>query len=119
MLAQDLGRAIDYLVTRPDIQAGRIAFFVYSAGGMCGTILPTTEPRLKVSVLVAAGLAHSRSLPETDPINFAPCHTLPTLLLNGRYNFMCPLETSQRPLFELLGAPPDQKRHVLLEPATR
>jgi dienelactone hydrolase len=115
MLAKDLGRAIDYLETRSDIQPGKLAFFGYSAGGTYGTILPTVEPRLKVSVLAAAGFTQNRSLPESDPINFAPRNTIPTLLLNGRYDFVRPLETSQVPMFKLLGASPDQKRHVLIE----
>lgn len=115
MLAKDLGRAIDYLETRPDIQRGKLAFFGYSAGGTYGTILPTVEPRLKVSVLVAAGFTQVKSLPESDPINFAPRNTIPTLLLNGRYDFQRPVETSQLPMFRLLGAAPEQKRHVLFD----
>jgi dienelactone hydrolase len=115
MVVKDLGRAIDYLETRADIQPGKVAFFGYSAGGTWGTILPAIEQRVKVSVLVAAGFTQSRALPEADPINFAPRNTVPTLVLNGRYDFARPLETSQLPMFHLLGAPPDQKRHVLFE----
>jgi hypothetical protein len=36
-------------------------------------------------------------------------------MLNGRYDFGAPVETQQRPLFELLGPPPDQKHHTVLE----
>jgi hypothetical protein len=34
-------------------------------------------------------------------------------MLNGRYDHYYPVETSQRPLFELLGTPPEHKEcHV-------
>ena len=48
-------------------------------------------------------------------MNFAPRITVPTLMINGRSDFSFRMETSQVPLFRLLGAPPDQKRHALLE----
>ncbi len=115
MIAKDLGRTIDYLETRTDLQPGKLAFFGYSAGGLNGTILPAIETRLKASVLVAGGFTQGKLLPEADPINFAPHNTVPTLMLNGRYDFARPVETSQMPMFRLLGAPPDQKRHVLFD----
>jgi hypothetical protein len=39
------------------------------------------------------------------------------LPLNGGYDFLFPLNlgTSQRPLFELLGSPPPDKRHVVFD----
>jgi pimeloyl-ACP methyl ester carboxylesterase len=42
---------------------------------------------------------------------------LPTLLLGGEYDFEFPVETSQRPLFILLGTPAEHKRHVVFENA--
>ena len=36
-------------------------------------------------------------------------------MVNGDSDFQFPLETSQLPLFRLLGVPPDQKRHALFE----
>jgi hypothetical protein len=36
-------------------------------------------------------------------------------MLNGRYDFFFPMETSQRPMFRLLGTPLDQKRYILEE----
>ena len=41
--------------------------------------------------------------PEIDPINYAPRVLVPTLMLNGKYDFGLPVETAQRPLFDLLG----------------
>jgi pimeloyl-ACP methyl ester carboxylesterase len=40
---------------------------------------------------------------------------VPTLMLNGRYDFSAPPDTAQRPLFDLLGTPPGSKRHVVLD----
>ena len=40
---------------------------------------------------------------------------MPTLLLNGRYDYETPFDASQRPLFALLGSAPEHKRHAVLE----
>ena len=64
---------------------------------------------------MAAGFSQGKSLRDADPINFAPRNTVPTLMLNGRYDFQRPVELSQVPLFRLLGAPPEHKRHVLFD----
>ena len=36
-------------------------------------------------------------------------------MLNGRYDFFFPYETSQKPMFELLGTPSEHKRQVVYE----
>ena len=115
MLSKDLGRTIDYLETRPDIQTDKLAYMGYSWGAAMGVILPVLENRIKVNILMIGGFYEFRPLPEVDQINFAPRNTVPTLMLNGRYDFRFPLETSQRPMFRWLGAPPEQKRQVLFD----
>jgi dienelactone hydrolase len=112
--SRDLGRAIDYLETRPDIDRARLAFYGVSAGAEAGVILTALEPRLKASVLQGAGIEDTMA-PEIDPLNYAPRVRMPTLMLNGRYDFGSPVDTSQRPLFELLGSPPERKLHTVLE----
>jgi eukaryotic-like serine/threonine-protein kinase len=109
---RDLARSIDYLDTRQDIDHARIGFHFVS--GYTGVILSALEPRLKVSVLQATGL-WGQPPPEIDPINFAPRVRVPTLMINGRYDFELPIETAQRPLFDLLGPPSEDKNHVVLE----
>lgn len=52
---------------------------------------------------------------EIEPINFAPRVRVPTLMVSGRQDFARPIETQQRPVFNLLGPPPDQKRFALFE----
>ena len=111
----DLGRSIDYLETREDIDIERLAFYGLSMGATYGPIFTALEPRFKASVLLAGGLYLDSSLPETDTFNFASRSTIPTIMLNGRHDFFFPLESSQKPLFELLGTPPEHKRHVLFD----
>src|SRR2546428_2199817 len=113
--AKDLRRGIDYLETRPQIATGRLAYYGLSWGGAMGGLLPAVEPRIKVSALYVAGLDFEPARPEVGPVNFLPRIRIPTLMINGRYDFFFPLETSQIPMFRLLGTPPDQKRHVVEE----
>ncbi len=112
--SRDLGRAIDYLETRSDIDRARLAFYGVSAGADAGVILSALEPRLKTSVLQGTGIWDDAP-PEIDALNYAPHVRIPTLLLNGRYDFETPYETAQKPLFELLGSPAEHKRHTVLE----
>ena len=112
--SRDLGRAIDYLETRVDIDRSRLALYGISDGADAVVILTALEPRLKASVLQATGIGDG-AVPEIDLVNYAPRIRIPTLMLNGRYDFGSPVETQQDPLFALLGSPPDQKRHRVFE----
>lgn len=113
--SKDLGRSIDYLQTRPDITSAKIGYLGSSWGGEMGAILPALEPRLKACVLFFAGFPSGRTLPEVDPLNFAPRVTTPLLMLNGRYDPFFPTETSQLPMFRMLGTPAEHKRYVVYE----
>jgi eukaryotic-like serine/threonine-protein kinase len=113
--AKDMRRTIDYLATRPDIDSARVAYYGASWGGYLGGLMPAVEPRFKAVVLVVAGLEQQRGLPEVEPINFLPRITVPVLMLNGQYDHYFPVETAQRPMFRLLGTPPDRKRQVISE----
>jgi eukaryotic-like serine/threonine-protein kinase len=115
MWAKDLGRGIDYLETRPDVATENLAFYGLSWGGQMGGLMPAVEPRIRVSVLVVAGLDFPRTRPEVESLNFVTRVRIPTLMLNGRYDFFFPVESSQLPMFRLLGTPADQKRHVIEE----
>jgi dienelactone hydrolase/tRNA A-37 threonylcarbamoyl transferase component Bud32 len=114
-LSQDFGRSLDYLQSRPDIQREKIGLIGLSWGAIMGSMLPALEPRIKVAILALGGMSRTERLPEIDPANFAPRVTVPTLMLNGRFDFRFPHETSQKPLLHLLGTPPEQKRHVLFD----
>ena len=80
-----------------------------------GSIISAGDPRIKTSILALTGLDYQRSLPEVDTLNFLPRVKQPVLMLNGRYDFFCPVESSQEPFFRLLDSRNDQKKHVLYD----
>jgi dienelactone hydrolase len=115
MWAKDMRRSIDYLETRSDIDARRIAYYGVSWGGYLGGLMPAVEPRIRTVLLYVAGLENQRGQPEVEPINFLPRITVPVLMLNGRYDHYFPVESAQLPFFRLLGTPAAQKRQVISE----
>jgi dienelactone hydrolase len=115
MWAKDIRRTIDYLSSRADMDSTRIAYFGYSWGAYQAPISLAVEPRFRTAVLYVAGLPMQRSRPEVDPLNFLPRVTLPVLMLNGKYDFLFPLELSQRPFFQTLGTPADKKKYIAYE----
>jgi dienelactone hydrolase/tRNA A-37 threonylcarbamoyl transferase component Bud32 len=115
MWAKDLRRTIDYLSTRPDIDSTKFAYFGLSWGARLGPLMVDVDPRFKTAVLSAGGLSMDRSRPEVDPFNFLAQVRMPVLMLNGRNDQVFPVETSQKPMFDLLGTPAEQKRHPLYE----
>jgi formylglycine-generating enzyme required for sulfatase activity/dienelactone hydrolase len=112
---KDARRAIDYVESRNDLDARKIAFIGLSWGADVAPIVLAVEDRLKLGIFIAGGLPRERLLPEVDPIHFAPHVRQPVLMINGRYDWMDPLELSQLPLFRLLGSPGDGKRHFVAE----
>ncbi len=112
MWGKDLARTIDYVETREDLDATRIAYFGTSWGGALGAILPAVEQRIGANVLYVAGLCFQRALPEADQLNYVTRVTQPTLMLNGELDFFFPAETSQIPMFERLGTPTEHKKRL-------
>jgi cephalosporin-C deacetylase-like acetyl esterase len=110
MWVKDVGRCIDYLETRSDIDTDKIAYTGVSLGAANGAIIPAIEKRIKTTVLTVAGLWHSNILPEVDQINYLPRITIPVLMINGKYDHIFPLESSQQPMFEFLGTPDNNKK---------
>ncbi len=107
---KDLGRSIDYIESREDLDSGRIAFYGHSLGAIYGTVLTAVEPRFAAALMLGGGVNAGTLRPEADPLNFAPRVRVPTLMLTGRDDFIRPVETHQVPLFNLLGMSEDQKR---------
>jgi hypothetical protein len=66
-------------------------------------------------VLLAGGIPPEVMRAEMDPFHFAPRSGVPTLMINGRDDFIFPYDDMQKPLFDLLGVPPTDKRHARLE----
>jgi serine/threonine protein kinase/cephalosporin-C deacetylase-like acetyl esterase len=115
MWVKDFSRSIDYLETRPDIDSYKLAYYGTSWGGAMGAIVPAVETRVKASVLYVAGLNFQKALPEVDAINYVSRVKIPVLMLNGKYDQYFPVETSQKPMFQLLGTLPAHKRYILYE----
>jgi eukaryotic-like serine/threonine-protein kinase len=110
---KDFRRSVDYLETRPDIDATRLGVFGISS--FFELYVLALDDRLKVGVAHAGGLADSSLPAEIDPINFVPRIRQPLLLLNGRYDAGFPVDLLQKPLLRMLGTPEKDKRHVLVE----
>jgi len=111
----EMRRAVDYLETRPEIDAGKIAYYGTSWGGRYAAIIPAVEPRYRVNLVIDGGLASGSALPEVDQINYVTRVTVPTLMLNGRHDPLEPVESAQLPMYRLLGTPEVDKRHVIYE----
>ena len=109
-LVQDVGRTIDYLESRPDADASRLAFSGWSWGGRLAPLVLGVETRFKAGIIIAGGLPSGcRSRPDADGMNFAPRVRVPVLMLHGRYDVTIPWETEGKPLFDLLGTPAPDK----------
>jgi formylglycine-generating enzyme required for sulfatase activity/dienelactone hydrolase len=115
--AKDVGRTVDYLESRGDFDASRIAYYGYSMGAAAAPPIIGVEPRLRTAMLLGGGIGLVSLPPETDPATFLPRIRIPVLMLGGRLDFNIPVEVSQKPMFDLIGTPSDQKRFVIFENA--
>ena len=100
--SMDLGRSLDYLETRPDIDISRFAYSGISLGAGYGPRLIAVDRRFKTAILASGGMSNHPP-PEVNVWNFLPRVRIPVLMLNGRDDFIFPVETHQRPFFEALG----------------
>ena len=112
---KDFGRSIDYLEMRNDIDSKKIGFYGLSWGGGMGAHFPALEERIKLNILVHGGLRMEPALPEVDQINFVTRVKVLTLMLSGIYDFDFRPETSQIPMFNLLGTPAADKKRITYE----
>jgi serine/threonine protein kinase len=113
---KDAARSLDYLATRPDIDSSKLAYLGVSMGSADGAIITTLlQDRLKTAVLLDGGYFLEPPPPGADQADFVTRMKKPVLLVNGRYDFTFPLETSQNPFFNMLGTAPADKRHVVLD----
>ena len=115
MWGKDFRRSIDYVETREDLDSGRIAYLGLSWGSAMAPFMIAIEPRVKAGVLVVAGLNFQKALPEVDEVAYTMRVKVPILMLNGKYDFFFPYDTSQLPFFELLGTPQEHKKLVVQE----
>jgi eukaryotic-like serine/threonine-protein kinase len=101
---KDFRRCIDYLETRPaEIDSHKIGYYGMSWGAENGAIVPAIESRLKASVLLGGGL-NGLGRADTNDINFVTHVTIPTLMLNGKYDLLIHPDTQTQRMFDMLGA---------------
>jgi dienelactone hydrolase len=112
--SKDLGRAIDYLETRTDIDRSRIAYMGVSMGAGLGVIWTALEPRFKTVVFLDGGFFNEKPLTGTDQVDFAPRLKAPTLLIAGKFDWIF---LGKDALLRLLGAPAADKKVVMFDTA--
>jgi dienelactone hydrolase len=113
--SKDIQRAIDYLETRPDIDSDKLAYYALSLGSTYGGIFTAIESRFRCSILLAGGLFPLTWPPDVLPINFLPRSKVPTLMINGKYDFGLPVETSVKPMLDWMGAAEADKKLYIFD----
>jgi dienelactone hydrolase len=115
-LVKDVMRSVDYLQSRTDIQADKIAYYGFSWGGIVANLALAVEDRFRAAVLNVGGMSvHSTPRPEVDYLNFAPRVTVPVLMLNGRFDLALLYESEVKPMYQFLGTPEEHKRLIIYE----
>ena len=116
-IVKDFKRVMDYLETRSDIDSKKMAYFGFSWGGILGSIIPAIEERIKISIIDAGGLKpwQKKTKSEVDFINYVSRVTIPTLMLNGRFDANVPYDYCTKPMFDLLGTPAKNKKLITYE----
>jgi formylglycine-generating enzyme required for sulfatase activity/dienelactone hydrolase len=115
MWVKDFSRTLDYLESREDINMEKVGYFGASWGGAMGSIVPAVEKRLKLNILIVAGLNMQKALPEIDEVQYLSRIKTPTIMINGKYDFFFPYESSQKPFYDLLGTPDEDKALKIYE----
>ena len=112
--SKDLGRTIDYLATRSDIDSGRLAYMGLSMGAGVGVVLAGVEERFKSVIFLDGGFYQEKQLPGANQADFAPRIKAPTLLISGKFDWIF---LGKDALLRLIGAPAADKKAVTLETA--
>ena len=113
---KDLGRSLDYLETRRDIDMKKLGYIGYSMGSEVAPILLSMEKRFAAAALLSGGLTpFFGKLPEANAPNFLPRVKTPVLMVNGRYDSILPVATAQEPMFQQLGTDPADKRRIVVD----
>lgn len=114
--SKDLGRSLDYLDTRSDIDKNKIAYLGVSMGSAFGAIYATVaQSRLKTVILLDGGYFLFHQPTGGDQADFVPRLKAPVLMVNGRYDYDFPPDQAQDPMFRMLGTPDADKRHVMFD----
>jgi dienelactone hydrolase len=111
----DLGRTLDYLQSRADMDAEHIGYVGTSFGGSYAMPLLAVESRFKAAVLISGGYPPRPAPAQVDAKNYVPRIRIPVLMINGRYDATSLLQAHKIPFFQQLGTAPADKKSVVLE----
>ena len=106
--------ACDYIDTRNDMDAERIAYAGYSWGGFMAPYILSIEERIKLGILILFGVQSSDEYPWYDQINYLPRVKIPLLLLAGRYDPDYSMK-QQQAFYDFLGTPENEKEWKIYE----
>jgi TolB-like protein len=101
----DLGRLIDYFTLRPDLDHEKVIYLGFSYGASSFLASVPFESRIQNNIFISGGGATRNG--------YLNRIMQPTLMLNGSGDFVFPVR-SQELLFERLGTPAEDKRHVVM-----
>jgi formylglycine-generating enzyme required for sulfatase activity len=110
---KDYRRCLDYLEIRDDFEMDKVAFYGVSLGPVFGSFLTAVDDRIKANIFYAGGIA-VRGRPEADMTYFLPWVTIPTLMINGRFDSLFGLDAILG-MYDLLGTLEDEKKLILFE----
>jgi serine/threonine protein kinase/dienelactone hydrolase len=110
---KDIMRSIDYLESRDDIAGDKIAFWGFSWGAHMGSMACAVEKRFKAGILISGSLWSSEDF-GTSHVGWTQRCLTPMLMISGEYDTTFRFQDVQKPYFEALGAPAEDKRHVIL-----
>lgn len=112
--SKDIGRTLDYLATRSDIDSSRLAYMGVSMGAGLGVIFNGVEGRFRTVIFLDGGFYYEKQLPGANQADFAPHIHAPVLMVSGRFDWIF---LGKDALLRLMGAPAADKRAVMLDTA--
>lgn len=115
---RDLGRTIDYLETRSDVDTEGLAYMGLSLGAVVGPTMVVAEDRFDLAIFLSVGLSPFTGFtdqPSVSQLTYLPRITVPTLVLSGKYDYLFPVETHLMPFYELIGTPEKDKHLVIYD----
>ena len=102
-------KTIDYIENRKDLDINSLSFYGVS-WELYGLIIIALDQRVKCCL---NGFCFQETYKEIEPYLYTPRIKCPVIMLNGKYDVFFPLESSQKPMFELLGTNKEDKKHYV------
>ena len=110
---KEFKKTIDYIDNRKDLDSEYLSYYGVSWGGYMANTLLAIDNRVKAAVLNVAGFCFQETFEEIESYLYTPRIKCPVIMLNGKYDVFFPLETSQKPMYDLLGTTKEEKKHYV------